>query len=441
MNQNLVKKAKEIADYIRESEFIRIISHNDADGLASAAVLCESLKRIHKPFHTTILGRPSEKIVKKINEEDKCSVVFFDMGSGQPELVKKLNHPVAVVDHHPPSHKYEVTKKHLNPHHFGLDGTFEASASSLSYVVSRELDVRNEDLGKVALAGAIGDMQHLPIAGINLEILNEMRKKDQIEIKEGPRIISDLGNSLEKTTDPYLRSISGNSLKAKKVLEELNIDPEKSFWELNEKQKRIFSSFLILKLLKQDADPDRIKTTIGENYKAKKEKYDFVSELTSLLNACGNEDEYGLALSLVFGEEKNYKKAKEIEQKQNKKLLNKTNKSINRVKEKENLFSVEIDSRDVKGAVAGILVDYVLTDKPVFSYYQDKEKKEISISARGNKSLIKKGLDLSEVVSFSAKEANGSGGGHNIASGATVPINELNKFLDEANELIGKKYD
>lgn len=437
MRSNLKNKAEEISSFLKDSDFVRCISHNDADGLAAAGILSESMRRAGKQFHTSIIGRPSNQTVEKINEEDQESVIFFDMGSGQPNLIKKIESKVAVVDHHPPKYDEEFSTHHLNPHHYGIDGSFSASASTLSYLICKSLGVESEDLGVVALAGATGDMQHLPISGLNLEILNQMMSKQIIEVKKGLSYTEKLNKSIEKSITPYLRGISGNSLKTEKTLDSLGIEGDKTFWELKQDKKHKISSFLVLKLIKQGAEINRIKSTVRESYRVNNKNFNYVSELTSLLNACGKRDKYGLALSLIFGGKESYKEAKKINEEYQTRLLDKINESINYLKELNNLYYTEVSPRDFKGTVAGVLVDYVFTDKPVLTYHIDED--EISLSARGNKSLIRKGLNLSEVMTKSSNAVGGEGGGHNIASGATIPKNELEDFINKANEILGEQ--
>lgn len=436
MRGNIKDEASKVAKYLEDSDFVRCISHNDADGLAAASVLCESLRRMGKPFHTSIVGSPSRDIVDRINEEEDRSVIFFDMGSGQPDLIKNIESKVAVVDHHPPSYKDEYGTHHLNPHHFGIDGSFSASASTLSYLVCKNFEIDNKDLGAVALAGAIGDMQHLPMDGLNLEILNEMRSSGIINIKKGVRYTKPLNKALRKSTSPYLKGITGNTLKIEKIFKSLNIDEEKTFWELNEEEKTRLASFLILKLIKQGSEINRIKSTIGEVYEVIEKEYNFVSDLTSLLNTCGKNDQYGLALSLVFSKKEGFEEARKLEEQNSSRLIDKIKDGIESINETEYLYHVEIDNRNFKGTVAGVLVDYIFTDKPVLTYYINNE---ISISSRGNKSLIKEGLNLSKAMSKAAGDVGGNGGGHNIASGATIPRDELDNFINKANEIIGEQ--
>ncbi|HIH77800.1 MAG TPA: DHH family phosphoesterase, partial [Halobacteria archaeon] len=64
---------------------------------------------------------------------------------------------------------------------------------------------------------------------------------------------------------------------------------------------------------------------------------------------------------------------------------------------------------------------------------------EVKISARGTNYLIQRGLDLAKVTNISAKKVGGRGGGHNIVSGASIPSDKVDLFLNTADEIIGQQ--
>ena len=66
--QNLIELAKQIASTIEEYEHARVISHNDADGISSAAIICQALLRKGIPYHLTIIGRLDESVAEVVNE-------------------------------------------------------------------------------------------------------------------------------------------------------------------------------------------------------------------------------------------------------------------------------------------------------------------------------------------------------------------------------------
>jgi RecJ-like exonuclease len=66
---------------------------------------------------------------------------------------------------------------------------------------------------------------------------------------------------------------------------------------------------------------------------------------------------------------------------------------------------------------------------------------EIKVSARGTRTLVNNGLDLSVVMKKSSEKVGGVGGGHNIAAGATIPKGCENDFLVFADKLVKKQMD
>ena len=58
-----------LQEHIEKDDVIRIISHNDADGISSAAVLANALAEEDVQFHTTIIPRLKEDIVNQLRHE------------------------------------------------------------------------------------------------------------------------------------------------------------------------------------------------------------------------------------------------------------------------------------------------------------------------------------------------------------------------------------
>jgi RecJ-like exonuclease len=48
-------------------------------------------------------------------------------------------------------------------------------------------------------------------------------------------------------------------------------------------------------------------------------------------------------------------------------------------------------------------------------------------------------LDLSIVMSEAADAVGGGGGGHDVAAGATIPREQRDPFLEEANRIVGEQ--
>jgi len=141
--KRLDKAAEAIAKSILHCESMRVISHNDADGITSAGLICNALLRARIPFQATLLNRLDESVVSGL----KSPVIFCDMGSSKPELITHIKGDCFVLDHHRPVGT--MSCMHLNPHLYGIDGAFELSASGVVYSVVRHMG-DNTDLAPCA---------------------------------------------------------------------------------------------------------------------------------------------------------------------------------------------------------------------------------------------------------------------------------------------------
>ena len=158
--QKLTELAKQVADVISEYSHVRVISHNDADGITSAAIICQALHRSNTQFHSTIVSRLDESVVDMVNSTTSKGdlVLFCDMGCGQSDLIEKVSFDVVIIDHHQPFGE-SPAKVAINPHFVGIDGAIYLSASGTTYMVARQMSEENADLAGLAIAGAVGDKQ------------------------------------------------------------------------------------------------------------------------------------------------------------------------------------------------------------------------------------------------------------------------------------------
>jgi len=69
----------------------------------------------------------------------------------------------------------------------------------------------------------------------------------------------------------------------------------------------------------------------------------------------------------------------------------------------------------------------------------NKKDDELHVSCRGTQYLVSKGLDLGLAMKEAANQFGGHGGGHAIASGATIDARKEEDFLKIVDEIIGKQ--
>ncbi|MEM0350189.1 MAG: DHH family phosphoesterase, partial [Archaeoglobaceae archaeon] len=161
------ESAKKAANLLLRHEFVRIYTHYDVDGISAGAIIARALLRLGKEFQISFL-----KGLNDFEADEAELIIFADMGSGYSEKISKIDSDIIILDHHKPDGEIRGKKNlvHVNPHLFGIDGTYEISASGVAYLFARELN-GNRDLASLAILGAIGDKQKF--IGLNGEIMRE----------------------------------------------------------------------------------------------------------------------------------------------------------------------------------------------------------------------------------------------------------------------------
>lgn len=421
----LEKAAEDIARSILRCDRMRVISHNDADGITSAGLICSALLRAGIPFHATLLNRLDASVVDGL----QGPVVFCDMGSGKPELVSRVKGDCFVLDHHRPVGTLGCM--HLNPHLFGIDGAFELSAAGVVYSVVRKMG-ENADLAGLALVGAMGDRQAM--IGANRDILEEAVSQGAVEVKAGLKMSEDgpVGEVFQRAVEPLL-DFTGDAEKTNKFLEDLRIKGD--IQSLGRDDLSRLCTALTLKLLTQGSfAADSI---IGEVIRLKKEVVENSLEMVQLLNACGNRDLPGLGLTLCLGDRSALDDARKLASEYRAHILEEIKLLRENHQEKKFIRYLLLKNGEAGAVVAGLGIRYLFTDKPLITLNHKDDI--VKISARGNKLLINKGLDLSIALRQAADAVGGVGGGHTIASGASIPPGTEERFLGIVDEVVGEQ--
>ncbi len=421
----LSRLAKPAAEKIKTQRFVRVVSHHDADGITACGIVCHMLRRLHIPFQATIVSNLDASAVKALGPDD--AVIFCDMGSGQPDIVNRFN--AVVLDHHIPQNG--VAQAHVNPHLIGQDGGTEVSAAGVCYSLARTMG-ENADLAGLAISGAIGDKQKME--GANKDILDEGVKSGAVTVRKGLKLgMGPLEKLLTYSTDPYF-DFSGDPGEAAKFLEELGLHG--NIEALSQEELRRLSSALALKLLKK-SPPDTIDSLLGDAYVLNDELIRDVYDFTNTVNSCGKLGVPGLGLAVCLRYAHALEEAESKRFEYSGQILSAFHDAISRIHDRGSLRYVDICCSDVTGAIASTIIRYVMPDKPVIVL--NTENGSIKISARGTADLISRGLDLSVAVRESARQAGGSGGGHKIASGGTIPVGGESEFLTAMDAIVGRQ--
>lgn len=437
----LNKKAAEILLSLPKSSRIRVISHYDADGISAAGIICKTVFREGYDFHATLMRNPFNKGLERLEKEENDLIIFSDMGSGQIDALENLKCKVIIIDHHQYLKK-EVKNNvlQINANLCGIDGNYEACGATLSFSFAKAINQENEDLSSIALAGAIGDKQHIGgFKGFNKDILDNAIKKrilkEQISVKLYGESIFD---ALYFSIDPFYRAISGKKDEIEHMLNKLDMDKHTNITDINKEKLTKLQSYLLFKLITAGCQKNILDAAIRKRYYSESLRCE-LERLADILDACGKNGYRDLGLSICLGSNEAFNEAKEVEKDYKQKILNALiSLDEGGTKETEGFRYFYSDSSSLGGVVAGIAINYIFNEKkPLFSIA--KKKDEIHISCRGNQYLVKNGLDLGVAMKKVASKLGGYGGGHKIAAGATIALSQEDDFLDMVNNILIKQ--
>jgi len=452
--EQLLKRARECAHAIEKQDEILIVSHVDADGLASAGIICGALDRIEKGYEVKIVKQLDPSVFQDISSAE--AVIFTDLGSGSLDLIDDLGPLCVIADHHQPAGRSD-TALHLNPHLFGFNGATDLSGSGATYLIARALG-ENANLSDLAVVGAVGDLQHVRegrLRAVNRLILDEAEKHAIVaaekDLQAFGRQTRPIHKLLEYASNPYIPGITGNSDQILGFLTSLNIElKEEGKWkkwiDLSSVERRTIISALIQRCLAQGMPPEIIQNLVGEVYTLLKEERGTAlrdaSEYATLLNATARYGFEKIGVAVCMGDrEASYRKANELL------LMHRENlaRGLNYVKQSgvttlSNLQYFHAGDNileTIVGIVAGMCknLDGVNRHLPIVGLANSDEG--VKVSARGNQTLVQRRLNLARAMSEAANSVGGVGGGHDIAAGATIPEGTETEFLKHLNQLVG----
>ncbi len=412
-----------------------IVHHYDADGISSGSIVTSAFRKEFKKHRIRWVKKLDIHTFNSLRKEKE--IIFTDLGSGS-ETVNELN-DVLIIDHHQRNDK--ITKHQVNPLLYGLDGGTELSASGTAYCIFNT----NVDL---AIVGAIGDMQY-PLRGKNREILNKGIASKELIVKEDLRLYGRSSRPLPQflafCDDIYLPGITYNQDNAVKFLTDLGLklqDGEKwrTYIDLNSKEQELLKKSLTDVLVSNGRERDA-KNLIGDVYllnnrSIRSDLYD-ASEFSTILNACGRHGKAEIGVAVCLDEPGAYEKSLE--------LLRFHKKSIREgiLYARENiqdlgpflfLDALGVIDEGIIGIVCGMSFNQ-FSPKPILGVALG-ENNTLKFSSRGTNKLVKEGLNLGKMMNVASESVGGSGGGHKIAAGASIPKDQLDQFLLEVGNLL-----
>jgi RecJ-like exonuclease len=460
------KAAKMILETVEQDGFIDCFSHLDADGVAAAGVISKALYRLDARYRVRVMQWVDDKIINDILADKPQLVVLTDFGSGYLQLLneKVPGIKVAILDHHQITAKVDNPNfAQVNPHEHGIDGATEVSGSGVAYFTARAMNPKNVDLAPVALVGALGDMQdkydQRSFGGLNELILKDAVQAGLLKVEKDltffGRETRPIHRTLATTTNPFIPGISGEEDKALAFLATLNInlkqgDRLRALSDLNEDEKKRLCSALADYMLSKGLHVE-VSNLIGNNYVLVNEEPNTAlrdaREYSVLLNSTGRMDRPSLGIAICMGD-----RGAALEESNS--ILEDYRKNINkylgwvmekpeRMRELANIYVVNGEdyiNEKIIGTVSSIIVAGVANNqKPIIAYAKVEGENSVKISSRTTEAALQKGVNLGDVMRLASEKHGGKGGGHNIAAGAQVPLDQVAAFVETANGLVGRQ--
>jgi len=260
---------------------------------------------------------------------------------------------------------------------------------------------------------------------------------------------------LAATTNPFIPGISGEEDKSLAFLASLKIklksgEKWRALRDLTEDEKRKLCSALAEYLLSKGLHYE-VSNLIGHIYVLTNEEswtpLRDAREFAVMLNSTGRMDRPSLGIAVCMGE-------RGLALEEAKSVLGEYRKAIGkyirwvleepkRIQELENIFVVDGDTfidEKIIGTISSILSLSISNhQKPLIAYAKVESEGIAKFSARTIETLVKKGVNLGEVMRVATEKHSGEGGGHNIAAGAQVPMEQIEKFIGTVNNLVGRQ--
>jgi RecJ-like exonuclease len=472
----LADRARACARRLLAADRVLLAAHIDADGLTSAAVAATALSRAGVEFDVAFKNQLDAHEIASLAARAPEVVLFTDFGSGQlDDIVRHDEFVPVVVDHHQPADA--TTEYHLNPLLEGIDGASELSGAGATYVLARALAEEraatdgivttgagerpradNRDLAALAVVGAVGDMQASggELVGANRGIVEDGVSAGVLgrgtDLALYGRQTRPLPKLLQYASDAQIPGITNSESGSVTFLADLDLelrrDGEWRRWvDLTDDERRTVANALLRRAIRRGVPAERVESLVGTTYELLDEpegtELRDASEFSTLLNATARYERADVGLAVCLGD-----RSGALERAR--RLLHNHRRNLSEgiewvrtegVTREEHLQWFDAGNRireTIVGIVAGMAMgaDGVDGSVPIVAF-AEKSDEETKVSARGTHALVRRGLDLSVVMSEAAGAVGGKGGGHDVAAGATIPKGSERAFVERADSLVG----
>lgn len=455
--EEAIKKIKEI---LTKDGIIKIITHLDTDGLTSATILSQILKKYNQHFWVTVVKQLEDELIEKwlkeVEKQKWKALFFLDLGASKlsniKEFAKYTN--VFVIDHHELESNFSLGNvaltESLNNFFFigqHFYGNEKMSAACLTYLFIKELELQeknneNEDfkkLAQLAILGMIGDVLDKNI-GKNVKCIIKDAEESGMQIKKGLTVFSamrPIHKSLEFSSNIFIPGVTGSANGALMMLRDLGIEVKtsrgyKTLLDLNKDELSKLITAILLKRVSNGHSQDILDNIylikIGNRL------FD-AREVSSMLNACGRLGYSTLALAFLIGSKKAQEKIEEVYAKYKHYII----KALNWVNARNCIKGDNYVLINAKNAIKDTIIGTIVSILASSFLYEDgtiivgaayRKDNKIKVSARVVKGSKNNDINLYNLLNSVVKIVGGEVGGHSNAAGCLISKDKEKEFFE-----------
>jgi len=444
--------AQDVDRLAAQGRKILVLTHIDADGLASGSIMFSALAK--KGADVTVRSIPDldKRRIRDLHGQDNDFVVFTDLAATLgSELEESLDGRFLAIDHHQIPEEFASKPYFLNAWQYGYDGGREACASTMAYLFASAMDQSNKELSHLAVIGSVADRQDTgpgrSLTGLNRRALDDAQAAGAILLAKDlvltGRETRPVHESIALTTTPFLPGLSGSKDAVLASLLQAGVRiKEDSRWrttsELSGDEKMKLTELIAAAFGTNGGATEALAGLIGEVYTLPAEDsftpLRDAREFATTLNACGRMGLAGVGMALCLGD-------RGLALRDAMKALADYRMSINRAV--QGLTSDGARS-SVHGSIVLLRGDDMVDEKllgPVTSIITSSQQfkdKVVVATAKSGESELKissrvgdnygKPVNMGVVMREAAEAVDGVGGGHSMAAGAKIPSSKAEAF-------------
>ncbi len=443
-----------MAKLVKERRRLLVVTHIDADGLASGSTVFASLARRGANVALRTVPDLDQKAIARLQLQGYEFYIFTDLASTLiTELASAFGDRFLVIDHHQLSEDDMARDSVINAWAFGYDGGKEACSSSMAYFFASSLDPSNVDLSPLAVVGAVADRQDggpgRSLTGLNRAAMDEAREAGLItatkDLVFSGRETRPIHEAVALTSSPYLKGLTGDRDAVLTALHGAGIElKDEGAWRtvssLSEAERAKLTEVVASVVSSTEGATDALATLVGEVYTLTYEDsftpLRDAREFATLLNACGRMEAPGVGVSICLGDRSEALKEAMQTLSHYRAGLGKALDALTGDPARLHQTSHLVVAR-CEGVVDERLLGPVISILTSSPGYRDKivvglsssGDAEIKVSSRVGDAFAGE-VNLGLVMREAGEAVGGVGGGHTMAAGARIPVESAEAFLE-----------